>query len=66
MHLMGVWRLLRPHLHCAALDVFLVVFFAGVPALTLYLWALQDLGNIGRDNAILYCMCNIAAARFDF
>ena len=42
------------------------VVFAIVPALTLYLWALQDLGNIAWGTALFYAVCVILRlARFD-
>ena len=42
------------------------VVFGVVPALTLYLWALQDLGNIAWGTALFYSVCVILRlARFD-
>lgn len=42
------------------------VVFGIVPALTLYLWALQDLGNIAWGTALFYAVCVILRlARFD-
>ena len=42
------------------------VVFAIVPALTLYLWARQDLGNIAWGTALFYAVCVILRlARFD-
>ncbi|HCD62951.1 MAG TPA: CDP-diacylglycerol--serine O-phosphatidyltransferase, partial [Alphaproteobacteria bacterium] len=42
------------------------VVFGIVPALTLYLWALQDLGNIAWGTALFYAVCVILRlARFN-